>query len=147
MDYAKILKEAKKARKNAYAPYSGFTVGAALVTKDGKIYICGTGGVYCLDLNNYEMKVEDFKTKITSIEGYNLEAAQEGITVTGTTATVISEKMTADVSIDLTVSGRGMVTDRGTMPVYIWAILAAIVLLAMLLVWLGIRRGVFTRKN
>ena len=91
--------------------------------------------------------VPQIKTKITSIEGYNLEAAQEGITVTGTTATVISEKMTADVSIDLTVSGRGMVTDRGTMPVYIWAILAAIVLLAMLLVWLGIRRGVFTRKN
>ena len=38
MDYGKILKEAKKARKNAYAPYSGFTVGAALVTKDGKIF-------------------------------------------------------------------------------------------------------------
>ena len=38
MDYGKLLKEAKKARMNAYAPYSGFTVGAALVTKDGKVF-------------------------------------------------------------------------------------------------------------
>ena len=38
MDQAKLLKEAKKARMNAYAPYSGFTVGAALVTKDGKVF-------------------------------------------------------------------------------------------------------------
>ena len=34
----KLLKEAKEARKNAYVPFSGFTVGAALLTKEGKIY-------------------------------------------------------------------------------------------------------------
>ena len=38
MDTAKLLSEAKKARAMAYAPYSGFSVGAALVTSDGKIY-------------------------------------------------------------------------------------------------------------
>jgi cytidine deaminase len=35
----KTLKaEAEKARKKAYAPYSGFKVGAALLTPDGKIF-------------------------------------------------------------------------------------------------------------
>lgn len=29
---------AKEAAKNAYVPYSGYTVGAALLTKDGKVY-------------------------------------------------------------------------------------------------------------
>lgn len=29
---------AKKAAEKAYAPYSGFTVGAALLTKEGKVY-------------------------------------------------------------------------------------------------------------
>ena len=39
MDHTKILiKEALKARKNAYTPYSNFNVGAALLTFDDKIY-------------------------------------------------------------------------------------------------------------
>jgi len=33
-----LLQEAKYAREYAYAPYSGFQVGAALRTKSGKIY-------------------------------------------------------------------------------------------------------------
>ncbi len=33
-----LIKYAIEARKNAYAPYSHFNVGAALLTKNGKIY-------------------------------------------------------------------------------------------------------------
>jgi len=33
-----LFEEAKKAREHAYAPYSKFSVGAALITKNGKIY-------------------------------------------------------------------------------------------------------------
>ena len=33
-----LIKEALEARKAAYAPYSGYQVGAALCTKTGKIY-------------------------------------------------------------------------------------------------------------
>ena len=38
MTNAELIIEAKKAREFAYAPYSHFWVGAALETKDGKIY-------------------------------------------------------------------------------------------------------------
>jgi cytidine deaminase len=38
MDKAELLKEAIKARENSYAPYSKFAVGAALLTKSGKLY-------------------------------------------------------------------------------------------------------------
>ncbi|MGC8820137.1 MAG: cytidine deaminase [Fervidobacterium sp.] len=41
MDQSKIvelIELAKKARENAYAPYSHFKVGAVLVTKDGSIF-------------------------------------------------------------------------------------------------------------
>lgn len=34
----KLVEEARKALKNAYAPYSKFRVGAAVLTKNGKIY-------------------------------------------------------------------------------------------------------------
>ncbi|MBO7320177.1 MAG: cytidine deaminase [Clostridia bacterium] len=38
MNELELIKIAKLAAENAYTPYSGFTVGAALLTKDGKIY-------------------------------------------------------------------------------------------------------------
>ena len=38
MDNKTLVKEALEARKMAYTPYSNFAVGAALLTKDGKIY-------------------------------------------------------------------------------------------------------------
>ncbi|MCR6597735.1 cytidine deaminase [Bacillus halotolerans] len=38
MNIQKLITEALKARDMAYAPYSKFKVGAALLTKDGKVY-------------------------------------------------------------------------------------------------------------
>jgi len=38
MDHKALLQLAEQARKNAYAPYSGFTGGAALLTKEGRVY-------------------------------------------------------------------------------------------------------------
>ena len=37
IDYKKLVKEAYEAQKFAYTPYSHWAVGAALLTKDGKI--------------------------------------------------------------------------------------------------------------
>lgn len=38
MDTEKLIEAAKKARENSYSPYSKFKVGAAVLTKSGKIY-------------------------------------------------------------------------------------------------------------
>lgn len=38
LSYEKLMQKAIEARQNAYAPYSGFKVGAALLTDKGKIY-------------------------------------------------------------------------------------------------------------
>ncbi len=39
MDYQKLIEKAKEARKLSYTPYSHFPVGAALLTKEGKVYV------------------------------------------------------------------------------------------------------------
>ena len=38
MDYKELMKSAQEARKFSYTPYSHFKVGAALLTKIGKVY-------------------------------------------------------------------------------------------------------------
>lgn len=38
MDYESLIDEAWRARENAYAPYSDFQVGAALLTEDGRVF-------------------------------------------------------------------------------------------------------------
>lgn len=39
MDYTKLCELAKKATMNSYVPYSGYRVGAALLTKTNKVYL------------------------------------------------------------------------------------------------------------
>ena len=38
MEVKQLIEESKKAREKAYVPYSKFKVGAALLTKDGKVF-------------------------------------------------------------------------------------------------------------
>lgn len=38
MTDTELIRIAKKAAENSYSPYSGYTVGAALLTKDGKVF-------------------------------------------------------------------------------------------------------------
>lgn len=38
MDYKELYSLAEQAKKNAYAPYSNFSVGAALLAESGKVY-------------------------------------------------------------------------------------------------------------
>ncbi len=38
MEIEELVKNAKKAREKSYSPYSKYSVGAALMTKNGKIY-------------------------------------------------------------------------------------------------------------
>jgi cytidine deaminase len=55
MTYENLLKEAYKATEKSYAPYSGFKVGAALLTEEGEVFTgcnveCASfGGTNCAE--------------------------------------------------------------------------------------------------
>lgn len=57
MNIKNLIQAAVEVQKNAYAPYSNFPVGAALLTKDGKIYTgvnmenASYGGTICAERN------------------------------------------------------------------------------------------------
>jgi len=55
MKYSELMKAAKKAKEMAYTPYSNFNVGAALLTKSGKVFtgcnveVASLGGTNCAE--------------------------------------------------------------------------------------------------
>lgn len=73
MEDSELVKLAKEAKERAYAPYSGFRVGAALVTNTGKIYTgvnienASFGATNCAERTAVFKAVSDGENKITSI--------------------------------------------------------------------------------
>jgi len=73
MDYDLLVKKAAEAKEKAYAPYSGFRVGAAVLTADGRIYTgCNVenssfGATICAERTAVVKAVSDGKTEIAAI--------------------------------------------------------------------------------
>ncbi|WP_372369676.1 cytidine deaminase [Candidatus Uabimicrobium sp. HlEnr_7] len=71
--YHNLIEEAKKVRKNSYAPYSKFKVGAALLCEDGDIYVgCNVenasfGLTCCAERNAIFNAVATGKNRFTAI--------------------------------------------------------------------------------
>ncbi|MEN2776558.1 cytidine deaminase [Acetivibrio clariflavus] len=73
MDYEKLISLANEVKQNAYAPYSNFHVGAALITNSGKIYT-GTnvenasyGATICAERTAIVKAVSEGEKKIKAI--------------------------------------------------------------------------------
>ena len=73
IDYTELIKKALEARRNAYVPYSGYQVGAALLTADNKIY-CGCnvenasyGATNCAERTAFFKAVSEGERKFIAI--------------------------------------------------------------------------------
>ena len=68
-----LVRQALEARKLAYAPYSGYTVGAALLTVDGHRYLGGNienasyGATNCAERTAFFKAVSEGERKFTAI--------------------------------------------------------------------------------
>lgn len=73
MDDLYLVKMAKEAMQNAYVPYSKFRVGAALLTKDNKVYTgcnienASFGGTNCAERTALFKAISEGKREFTKI--------------------------------------------------------------------------------
>ena len=114
-NYRSLAKSAIEAMKKSYSPYSNFTVGAALLTKDGKIYtganienssytptVCAERNAIFTAVHNGEREFE----AIAIVGGMNGEI--KGVTAPcGVCRQVMSEFCSPDFKVILVTSNEG----------------------------------------
>ncbi len=92
---------------------------------------------------------------IPKLEGISLAfngkvqtATPDEVTVNGSSATVKADPASADVGVSSSkADGRGVINDKGDVPVIVWVLAAIVILLAILVVWMAMKRGVFARRK
>lgn len=73
MEYEKLMEIAREAKKMAYVPYSDFRVGAALLTKNGKVFtgcnveIASLGATNCAERTAIFKAVSEGETEYKAI--------------------------------------------------------------------------------
>ncbi|MCR5754128.1 MAG: cytidine deaminase [Acetatifactor sp.] len=73
MDYTNLIEQALEAKKRAYTPYSHFSVGAALLTRDGRIYQgcnienASYGATNCAERTAFFKAVSEGETEFVAI--------------------------------------------------------------------------------
>jgi len=152
-----------------------FTVKVSEPSETGWYYTYVFGNeIISWSADGFTVSVDGFSSKtvyfkVTTIDGSSMDIPDEvtftvtvdeaaglstdeesGITISSdnSTATAINTPLTSSLSVSsLDASGRGVIMDAGSIPTYVWVMIALAVILLILAVWLGMRRGVFTRKN
>lgn len=118
------------------------------ITVDVAGYSEGTAYLKLTTIDGTAKKLPSAVFTVTTTEKELSTDAEKGITVSGNTATVESNPMDAVLKVsDLNADGRGVLNNAGNVPVFVWVIVSLIVLLAIAILWLGMRRGVFARKK
>ena len=105
MNNKKLMEMAKKAKENAYVPYSNFKVGAALLTKSGKVYtgcnveIASIGATNCAErtaifkaVSEGEKEFEKIAVTGDAKETYPCGICRQVIVEFGTAIEIIIEK-------------------------------------------------------
>ncbi len=104
---AALMEQAKQARRHAYAPYSGFSVGAALLCADGRVYLgCNVENASfsptcCAERVAVFSAIADGVREFSAIAvaGGSSDEPQSGVTPCGVCRQVLSEFCAPDLPV------------------------------------------------
>ena len=116
--YEKLMSLAKDARTASYSPYSGFSVGAALLSKSGKIYTgsnienSGYTATVCAERVAFFRAVSEGEREFSAIAiaGGRGETPDSGVAPCGVCRQVMSEFCDGDFEIILLEDGLSVYT-------------------------------------
>lgn len=113
--------------------YTTLTVYVKVLSKDGT----GTPG-----------NIVSTVTPVDGTETVKSDNLNDGISITGNVVKVNSQTFRSMIKVtDSGASGRGVFNDKGSMPTYVWILIAVMVMLFLLVLWMSSKRGVFSRKK
>ncbi len=101
-------------------------------------------------INGESSEIADMKINTQIVfddAALTITADGKDISVDGSKVTVVSSHTDSFASVSLYAEGRGIINEKSPMPSYVWVLIAAILVMLILIIWLGIRRGVFTRRK
>jgi asparagine N-glycosylation enzyme membrane subunit Stt3 len=131
----KTIVEADSGHRFPVAGYSEATVYIKLMSKTGESH-----------------EVPSVQASVSVYDGSDrplgVVTSSSNVSISGNIATANLTASATEMNVgDPSVSGENVHLDPGSIPAVFWAILAIAVILLMMVVWLGMRRGVFTRRK
>lgn len=91
--------------------------------------------------------VPSVNVRVTMDSG-SVATDSSSVSVSGSVATMAMSPTVVDMSSsDMTAGGDNIFNEASSVPATFWALLALCILMLILIVWLGIKRGVFVRKK
>jgi asparagine N-glycosylation enzyme membrane subunit Stt3 len=113
----------------------------SLMNEDGSVVVLGGGGSFPVtpqtDTVIYVAIMPEFG-KLESVPDVSVETSAGNVSITPSTI---------DVSVDsVSVSGNGAVSERSSVPLGVWFLIGFSILMLVLIVWMGSKRGVFSRR-
>jgi hypothetical protein len=113
----------------------------SLMNEDGTVVVLGNSGTFPVTPQTNTIVYVQIMPDFGELDDV------PDVTITTSAGNVSITPSTIDISVDsVSVSGNGAVKERSSVPLGFWFLIGFSILMLVLIVWMGSKRGVFSRR-